>query len=146
MKRPTNARQGVAAPVILIVDDNRLVRLSLKRLLEGAGYRVMEARDGREGLSQQKSAAPDVVVLDLLMPEMDGIELIQQLRKDAPDVAIVAMSAEGSGRIDLLHYATLLGADRTLPKPFSNAELLQVLQELLKHGAPPSSASPSIGG
>lgn len=142
MKQPTSARQGVAAPAILIVDDNRLVRLSLKRLLEGAGYRVIEAHDGREGLSLQKSAAPDAMILDLLMPEMDGIELIQQLRKDAPNLPVVAMSAEGSGRIDLLHYATLLGADRALPKPFSNVELLQVLQELLKHGAPPSSASP----
>lgn len=119
-------------PAILVVDDNKLVRLSLKRLLEGAGYRVIEAGNGADGLALHRSAAPDGALVDLLMPEMDGIELIRQLKKESPALPVLAMSAAGDGgRIDLLHFATLLGADRALPKPFSNAELLEAVNKLL---------------
>jgi CheY-like chemotaxis protein len=117
---------------ILVIDDNDELRVTLGEILEGAGYEVREASNGREGLACCQAHAIDLVVTDLLMPEQEGLATIQQLRTMEPIPKIIAMSGGGqTGRLDFLHAATLLGADRTLQKPVRARDLLTAVQSLL---------------
>ena len=88
------------------------------------------AANGRAGLRELTEGPIDVVITDLLMPDMDGIEIMATIRRDAPHVQIVAVS--GGGRIDAGEYLRLaqyLGADRTLQKPFTLASLCAAIEE-----------------
>jgi CheY-like chemotaxis protein len=111
--------------LILIIDDDPMVRTALAMALQAAGHRVMEAADGQAGLAVFQAHGADVVVTDILMPRKEGIETIRELRLAAPDLRIVAMSASPThSGPDWLRVASQLGADATLTKPFTARELL----------------------
>ena len=118
-----------AKKVLVIEEDVDLLR----RLIEGlaqAGYDVDAAVDGRRGCERVLNGAPDVVVVDIIMPTQDGIESILAIRAARPDTRIVAMS--GGGRIGpdlLLDLARHLGADATIAKPFRQAALIKLIEE-----------------
>ena len=117
---------------ILIIDDDELVRDTLRRALEGADFEVVEAANGDEGIRSYEAEPIDVVVTDLVMPEKEGIETIIELRRRDPEVKIVAIS--GASRIagyEYLNVATKFGADRVLPKPFRPKALLEAVRDLL---------------
>lgn len=104
--------------VIVIVDDDPTVRLIATELLRGDDHVIVEAEDGVEALSVIRSTPVDLVVLDMLMPNMDGLETIGQLRLTHPQVRILAISSGGRVGVDqLLRTAMVLGADDTLVKP-----------------------------
>lgn len=110
---------------VLIIDDEQLARFTMREILEGGGYEVVEAANGREGLERQREHRCDAVVTDIIMPEKEGIETIIELRKDFPEITIVAISGGGRTRnLDFLALAEKFGADRILPKPFSEEDLL----------------------
>jgi CheY-like chemotaxis protein len=117
------------AKKILVVDDD--VEL-LGRLIEGlaqAGYQVDAAVDGRQAYKRVLAGAPDVVLIDIIMPTQEGIETIVAIRAARPDTRIVAMS--GGGRIGpspLLDLASHLGADATIAKPFRQAALIDLIE------------------
>lgn len=118
---------------ILLIDDDEILRGVVRRMLERAGYDVIEAGDGETGLRLHREQGVDLVIVDIFMPERDGLELIQELRAAAPQAKIVAMSGGGrTGKIDLLKDATVFGASRTLWKPFEMTELRATVGELLK--------------
>jgi CheY-like chemotaxis protein len=118
---------------ILVIDDHDELRGTLRAILEGAGYEVREASNGREGLACCQAHAIDLVITDLLMPEQEGLETIQQLRTIQPIPKIIAMSGGGqTGQLDFLHVATVFGADRTLQKPMRARDLLTAVQSLLR--------------
>jgi CheY-like chemotaxis protein len=114
---------------VLVIDDDLAL---LRRLIEGlaqAGYHVDAAVDGRRGYERLVACAPDVVVIDLVMPSQEGIETIMAIRAARPDTRIVAMS--GGGRIGphlLLDLARHLGADATIAKPFRRAALIELIE------------------
>ncbi len=117
---------------ILIIDDDIDFRSMLKKLLEKNHYQVFEARDGLEGMRTLNSQQVDLVVTDIIMPDMDGIETIMKLRTDFPKTRVIAIS--GGGRIgptDYLNAARALGATHVLSKPFPNEEFLEHVAELL---------------
>lgn len=117
---------------ILVVDDEELVRLTLRQMLEAGGHEVVEAANGREGVEREAEQAVDLVVTDIIMPEQEGIETIVQLRRKNPKLKIVAIS--GGGRMknmDFLKIAANVGADATLTKPFSTQELTEVIDRCL---------------
>ena len=117
---------------VLVIDDNDLVRKTLRRALEDADFEVVEAADGAEGISSYEAEPFDVVVTDLVMPVKEGIETIIELRRTDPEVRIVAIS--GASRIaghEYLNVAKKFGADRVLPKPFRSKALLEVVRDLL---------------
>lgn len=117
---------------ILVIDDDTTVRGTMRIILERAGYRVVEASDGRRGVELYRDAPTDLVVTDLFMPQQDGIETIQQLRAEFPDALILAVSSGASiGAEGPLADALMLGADETLAKPFSKDELLACVHELI---------------
>ena len=102
-------------------------------MIERNGYEVIEASDGKEGMSLYRKNPTDLIITDLIMPGKDGIEIIQELKKDFPDIKIIAIS--GGGRIgpqDYLHLAKMLGAQQTLTKPLELPELLKTIKELME--------------
>ncbi|MCJ8501903.1 response regulator [Desulfatitalea alkaliphila] len=122
---------------VLIIEDDDYVQNMLKQTLERAGYDVAAAANGAEGLklyesNQQVSAPFEVVITDLIMPEMEGIETITMLRKRNPDVKVIAISGGGRNRPeDYLFLAEKLGADRTFSKPVDRQALLDAVAELV---------------
>jgi len=117
---------------ILIIDDDKAVLGLFTQALENNGYSVVQAADGREGLRLFEVAPTDLVITDIMMPEMDGLELIPKLRKKSPDLPIIAISGGmRSATISFLPQAKILGACRVFIKPVSLSELLQAVKELL---------------
>ncbi len=117
---------------ILVIDDDELIRDTLRDVLEEAGYRVVEARDGAMGVRKHKANPCDLVITDIIMPEKEGLETIVELKRDYPQLRIIAVS--GGGRVqkfDFLSLAEQFGADRILQKPFKNTELLETVRTLL---------------
>jgi two-component system, OmpR family, response regulator MprA len=117
-------------PRVLVVDDDRAVRESLRRSLEFNGYAVSLASDGAEALAGIGSQAPDVVVMDLMMPRLDGLETTRALRAAGNDVPILVLTARDAvgDRVEGLDA----GADDYLTKPFALQELLARLRALLR--------------
>jgi two-component system, OmpR family, response regulator MprA len=116
------------------VDDDRAVRESLRRSLEFNGYAVALASDGAEALASISGSAPDVVVMDVMMPRLDGLEATRALRKAGNDVPILVLTARDAvgDRVEGLDA----GADDYLTKPFALQELLARLRALLRRVVP----------
>ncbi|HEX5860751.1 MAG TPA: response regulator transcription factor [Nocardioides sp.] len=119
---------------VLVVDDDRAVRESLRRSLEFNGYAVALAADGAEALASITGSAPDVVVMDVMMPRLDGLETTRALRKAGNDVPILVLTARDAvgDRVEGLDA----GADDYLTKPFALQELLARLRALLRRVVP----------
>jgi DNA-binding response OmpR family regulator len=117
---------------ILVIDDDAASRAALRRLLAQSGYEVVEAATGYEGLRCMVACPPDVLLLDIFMPDQDGIEIIRRVRHSFPHVPIVAMSGGSSYREhDVLTAARDFGARATFTKPFAPDALLATLQAVI---------------
>lgn len=122
---------------ILLVDDDPIVRKSIRISLNNPNFDVTDASDGRNALAAANAKQFDLVITDLLMPNSDGLELIRNLRAKIPSVKILAIS--GGGKVVpgfYLNLAEKLGADATLEKPFKPQDLLNAIATLT--GAQPS--------
>jgi CheY-like chemotaxis protein len=93
---PPKADAAETGPTVLVIDDDEAVRSSLEMLLETYGFQVVLARNGRQGVAAFRANAPDVVLVDLIMPVQDGLETIALIRREWPKARIVAMSG-GAG-------------------------------------------------
>lgn len=117
----------MAKRVLLAEDEPNIVE-SLTFLLDRAGYEVSVETDGRRALSAALSNAPDVLILDVMLPELDGYEILRQLRSDsrATDLPIVMLTAKGQreDRETALDY----GADMFITKPFANSEIVAAVE------------------
>jgi DNA-binding NtrC family response regulator len=117
---------------ILIIDDEVSIRRPLQIILERAGHEVVSAGNGSEAVRLWRQRAGDLVITDIHMPEKNGLETIVELRQIAPHTRILAMSGgDLNPRVDVLGDATLLGAIRTISKPFTLEEMLRAVEELL---------------
>lgn len=133
---------------ILIVDDEEAIRTGLASALKRARFRVIEARDGLEGLALVEKRRPDIIVLDILMPEMDGREVCRRLRQAndwTPVIMLTQIDATGE-KISSLEE----GADDYLNKPFDSYELIARIRALLRRqvvaGRPTDLANALISG
>jgi len=118
---------------ILLIEDDSQTRKLLKRMLDSAGYNVLEAADGKEGVNLFKQEPADLVITDLVMPEQEGIETIRILKQVVSDVKIIAIS--GGGRIGPENYLSMaerLGARQTLKKPIKREDLLEAVDKMLQ--------------
>jgi two-component system, OmpR family, response regulator MprA len=117
-------------PRVLVVDDDRSVRESLRRSLEFNGYAVTLAADGAEALASIAGHSPDALVIDVMMPRLDGIETTRALRSAGNDLPILVLTARDSvgDRVEGLDA----GADDYLTKPFALDELLARLRAMLR--------------
>jgi two-component system, chemotaxis family, chemotaxis protein CheY len=117
---------------ILLIDDDEALRVALRLALKRAGYKVIVAGDGKEGLRIFRRVRPVLVITDIVMDGQEGIETIHALRREAPDVKIIAMSGGGSTKdTTYLDAAMCLGAQRTLEKPFDLQRLLTIVRDVL---------------
>jgi two-component system, OmpR family, response regulator MprA len=127
---------GTDNPRVLVVDDDRAVRESLRRSLEFNGYAVTLASDGAEALASIAGRSPDALVIDVMMPRLDGIETTRALRSAGNDLPILVLTARDSvgDRVEGLDA----GADDYLTKPFALEELLARLRAMLRrvHASP----------
>jgi two-component system response regulator MprA len=124
----------VPKPRVLVVDDDKAVRESLRRSLEFNGYQVSLAGDGAEALAAIAAIAPDVVIMDVMMPRLDGLEATRALRTAGHDLPILVLTARDAvgDRVEGLDA----GADDYLTKPFALQELLARLRALLRRVVP----------
>lgn len=117
---------------ILVIDDEDAIRDIIKFTLAEEGFVVFDAKNGAEGLEVLKNNPVDVVITDILMPEMGGVAAIGQIRQSYPQTRIIAMSGgRFTNNFCPLEMARDIGADMTLPKPFNLDELLAVIETVI---------------
>jgi CheY-like chemotaxis protein len=140
-RRPDNfQQQGKRAPadgsqdtppLILLIDDEENFRSVIKQVLVNAGFEVVEAANGAQGIQYFYEKPADMIITDIIMPEKEGIETIIELKKAFPNVKLIAMSGGGWYGTDIdFDMAKKLGA-KTLDKPFALQDLLDIVHELL---------------
>jgi two-component system KDP operon response regulator KdpE len=136
---PVAATRGIMVkdethkPVIVVIDDEVQLRRLLRVSLEANGYKVYEAPDGKQGLAEVAARHPDLVVLDMGLPDMDGMEVVARLREwSAVPIVVVSVRESEIDKVTALRG----GADDYLTKPFSTAELLARLQVAQRHAQP----------
>ena len=119
-------------PVVVLIEDEPQIRRFLRATLTGQGYRLFEATTGADGLVEVGSRQPDVVIVDLGLPDIDGIDVIRRLREWTA-VPIIVLSARGQERDKVT--ALDVGADDYVSKPFGAGELLARIRVALRHTA-----------
>ena len=117
---------------ILIIDDEEIIRALLRSVLEGAGYEVTEAANGRIGLELYRQNPRDLVITDILMPELNGLDMLLELTREFLRARVIAISGAGEEK-NVLDIAKLLGARQTFQKPFSVSKLLGAVRYELEH-------------
>ncbi len=112
---------------ILIADDSQFMRNVLKDILQGAGYTdIVECTDGKACMAKYASEKPDLILLDIIMPEMDGTEVLKKLGHEAKIVVISAVGQE-----KMIEEAKSLGALDYIVKPFENAQVLETVRKAI---------------
>ena len=117
---------------ILVIEDEEPIRALLRIALEGAGHEVVEASNGCRGLALYRARAADLIITDLVMPEMDRLEMMLELTRNFLNVKVIALSAGLEGEAPL-HVAKLLGARQTIQKPFDMETVLSAVRYELAH-------------
>ncbi len=123
---------------ILIIDDDPTLQTLFSQFLEEEGYEILQAENGKKGIAIIKSQHPDVVITDIMMPEMDGLEILMEIRRAKIDVPIIAISGGMRDRpINFLQHAELFGATYVFKKPLPlnvlSAAIEEILESRLKH-------------
>ena len=119
---------------VLVVEDDVSIALGLRINLEGEGYLVDVAEDGERALDLARATAPDLVVLDVMLPRMNGLEVLQTLRREGKHMPIIILSARNAEMDKVTGLE--LGAEDYVAKPFSLAELLARVRAALRRGPP----------
>ena len=118
------------SPKVLLVDDSGLARRSTRRLLEQAGYEVVEAEDGLSALERFAVDRPDVVLLDLVMKGMYGLDVLEKLREMDPAARVIVVSADvQTSSRDLVQAA---GASGFISKPPAPGQVVEMIEQVMK--------------
>lgn len=115
---------------ILLIEDDLSILTGLSMNLKFEGYEVLQAQDGRTGLQRALDERPDLLVLDVMLPQMNGYEVIRELRQRGRDIPVVMLSARGMEQDKILGLE--LGADDYVVKPFALQELLARIKAVLR--------------
>jgi DNA-binding response OmpR family regulator len=126
---------------ILVVDDEPMVREVLARYLEKEGYAVQTAEDGEEALAAFEASAPNLVLLDLMLPRIDGLEVFRRMRERSP-TAVIMLTAKGEETDRIVGLE--LGADDYVTKPFSPREVVARVRAVLRRSAGAPSARTDV--
>ncbi|MFQ5604529.1 MAG: sigma-54-dependent transcriptional regulator [bacterium] len=115
---------------ILIIDDDKLVSWSLSRDLKNDGYDIQVAGDGKSGIANVHDLAPDIVLLDLRLPDIDGLEVLHKIKQASPDTIVIMMTAYAT--VETAVQAVKLGAADLIKKPFTYEELKLILNRVMQ--------------
>jgi CheY-like chemotaxis protein len=122
---------------IIVVDDDPMLSLVVARALTGAGHSVLRCENGRKAIEHLTHEDVDLLITDILMPEMDGLETVRAAKRLRPELPILAISGGGSfGPADYLGIASAFGTAAVLSKPFQVTELIAMVTGLLAANAP----------
>lgn len=125
---PTAEPTGDAPKTVLVVDDDREIAFAIRAVLENKGFRVILAADGNLGLLAAEREAPDLIIVDMMMPKKSGFLVIEKIKRgDHPPPMIMITANEGSRH---RAYAAMLGVDAYLRKPFSMDKLVEEVTRL----------------
>jgi two-component system chemotaxis response regulator CheY len=114
---------------VLVVDDAAFMRLSLRTILQRNGFEVIgEAANGAEAVNKYFDLRPDIVTMDITMPEMDGVEALTEIKKKDPSAKIVMISA--LGQESWVRKAIIFGASGFVVKPYKEEQIIQTLNKL----------------
>jgi len=114
---------------VLIVDDEELTLSIVEAMLITDGYDVVTSSDGKKVKKLLESEHPDILIIDIFMPDVDGLENIRAAKKSCPGLPILAISSNS----DFLRMAEMLGADASIHKPIFDSNLLEQVQKLTVH-------------
>jgi two-component system KDP operon response regulator KdpE len=115
---------------VLVVDDEPAIRRLLRTSLAAQGYRVTDAADGRQALAAFRCDQPDLLILDLGLPDMSGVDIIRELRRgSAVPIIVLSVREDERGKVEALD----LGADDYVTKPFGTDELVARIRTALRH-------------
>jgi CheY-like chemotaxis protein len=123
----------MAAPKLLVCDDEEVLRQLLRATFESEGYDVLEARDGLEGVARARENRPDLIVIDMMMPGGSGLHALRELRQDASLRQTPVIMLTARAQLADRRAAAAAGADYYLAKPFSPLRLAELAGELLEH-------------
>ncbi len=130
-----NASKGSnPRPRVLVVEDDKSISMGLRINLEAEGYEVLLAEDGERAIEVVQNDAPDLVILDIMLPKVNGLEVLDRVRKSGHTMPIIILSAR-TGEMDKV-TGLELGAEDYVAKPFSLAELLARVKVALRRNAP----------
>ena len=118
----------------LIVDDEEYIVTSLEYVMKSAGYKVVVAYDGEQAIEKTKETAPDLLILDVMMPKLDGFEVCEKIRANPLWKSIRIIMLTAKGRDSEREKGMSLGADAYMTKPFSTRDILKRVMELLGDG------------
>jgi two-component system response regulator (stage 0 sporulation protein F) len=131
--KPWRGGQGdPPTATILVIDDQKPIRALLRIALEEAGHEVLEASNGRRGLALYRARAADLIITDIVMPDVDGLELMLDVTRNFLNAKVIAISGGLEGEATL-HVAKLLGARQTFHKPLDMEKLLSAVRYELAH-------------
>src|SRR5215472_15366164 len=132
--RPRVADGAAASPprTVLVIEDDASIALGLRMNLESEGYRVIGAEEGDRGLEAARAERPDLIILDVMLPNMNGLEVLRTLRTEGHTMPIIILSAR-AGDLDKV-TGLELGAEDYVAKPFSLAELLARVRAAMRRG------------
>lgn len=125
---------------ILVVDDEEQIRTIFLTVLERKGHRVLLARDGAETLRQVKRERPDVILLDLILPDMNGLTVLRQIQRVTPAIPVIVVTGQGTDEIET--EARALGVTDFLKKSFSLHELGAALKRVVTDPSPDGTDHP----
>lgn len=127
---------------VLIIDDDRALLRLMAMAFEAAGYTTVSADNGRDGIDLAQAEHPDLVVTDIVMPDIEGIAAIRAIKESAAPPKVVAISGAGRSRAtNYLSWARHLGADEVLAKPFRMADLVRLSRDIIQQ---PPHCTPEI--
>ena len=130
-KTATNCMSGLASKTILVVDDETFMHVFMQHHLARAGYQVLAARNGREGLEKAANEKPDLIVMDVMMAEMDGLSALRQLKQTETTRGIPVIMITTSAQALTRQESEASGAALFMTKPFSPTQLLLEIKRLL---------------
>lgn len=115
---------------VLITDDALFMRVTLKNILEKSGYEIAgEAANGRESVEMYQKVKPDLVTMDITMPEMDGISAVKEIKKHDPQASVIMCTAMGQKQ--MVMEAVAAGAKDFIVKPFQPEKVIEAIQKII---------------
>jgi len=114
---------------ILVIDDDSIIRETIKAILKDSNHDIVEAISGEEGLEFFRKEPADLVIVDLVLPGIGGLDVIKELKADYPDIRMIAMSGYVPSQLPM---ADVLGVNQVFSKPFDTSKFLWAVQELVR--------------